>query len=173
MLFYKIKIYVNGVKSLNLASDQNESLDLVIDRVIDSMASASKTGSCLLQDKFYHFNIYDENGSIIYGKGILSPNLRNLDLEFTHKTFERCFVCGKKYVIILSEVYEPMMTISINDKMTPMYISGKNKFVDWIYTYRFHIESLQINTKSFPKFDLDEINESLDQKVNAVYIKTK
>lgn len=163
MSFYTLKIFWNGVKHLDLGSDTNDSLDIILDRITSNLK--------LKEETFYRFNIYE--GAIVVGKGIYCTQTGNLDLSTTSKQFQHCFERGKKYSIFIAEVSDKLTVISINNKLMQLYIEGKQGFIDWIYTYRFNVEQIIVNQTSFSELDLEEIKDALNEKINYVFIKIK
>lgn len=164
MKFYKVKVYFNGVKVLNLGNDTNDSLSIILDRI--------QNGIKLKEETFYQFNIYEGDDNIA-AKGILSTRSGHLHLEDVNKFFERCFICDKNYNIFISESTDIIIVINIKYKIVPIFMEGKQKFIDWIYMYRLHIDKFMINEREFEDLDLAEIKNSLNAKVNNVIIETK
>jgi len=165
MKFYRIKVYHNGVKTLSLGNDSNDSLAILLDRIQNQIQ--------LKEDSFYQFNIYEREDNVL-GKGILSTRSGHLDLYSENPKFERCFVCGKNYDIFISESIDTIVVVHIKYKIVPLFIEGKQKFLDWLYMYRFHIQKITINNnKDFDQVNLVEIQKELNSKVNDVIIETK
>ena len=175
MSFYKLKIYLNGVKVLDLGSDTNDSLDIVLDRI--------RSNTNLKESSFYRFDIYE--GSITMGTGLYCTSTERLDMSRQNEEFKRCFEKGKKYTIFILEVNDVVTVVTFDEKLIPFFIEGRKEFVEWLYKYRFHIEGMIVNQKTFiarrsvdvAKYDsnsFSEVEEELNQKTNYVFIvKTK
>lgn len=163
MAYYRINVYLNGVKKLELADHLNESLASILDKL--------KTNLQLDEDIFYRSYAYCSDDFIL--QGILNTKIDNLDIEFQSKMFEGCFEKGKKYKIFLSQITDCVSVILINDRIVPMYIEGIQKLIDWIYTFRLHIDKIYVNEKSISDVNLVQVKNALNDKLNYVYLKTK
>jgi hypothetical protein len=176
MLFYKLNCYLNGKKVLQLANDGNDSLAVIIDKINDYLLSNEPKLDNLHEDKFYTFRLYDGSGQNMYAKGIYSTYYKHVDLHVCHKMFERFFVCGRKYTLLLSEVVDPIFLITTHTEngSSPLsYMHGRKDFMDWIHTYRLHIDCITLNQHKFTAINVEEIQNKIDHKLNYVVVKIK
>jgi hypothetical protein len=161
---------LNGVKVLDLGSDTNDSLDIVLDRI--------RSNTKLKESSFYRFNVYE--GSVTMGIGLYCTSTERLDMSRENEEFKRCFEKGKKYTIFMLEVNDTITVVTFDEKLIPFFIEGRKEFVEWLHKYRFRVEGMIVNKKPFidvAKFDsnsFSEVEEELNQKTNYVFIvKTK
>ncbi len=155
-----------GVKILDLGSDTNDSLDIVLDRI--------RSNTKLKESSFYRFNVYE--GSITMGTGLYCTSTERLDMSRENEEFKRCFEKGKKYTIFMLEVNDVVTVVTFDEKLIPFFIEGRKEFVEWLYKYRLHVEGMNVNQKTFidvAKYDsnsFSEVEDALNQKTNYVFI---